>query len=84
MIICIHEYYSIASCVSTDFKILSFKINKQINNRFRDMTRNGTLNDSYIKKKYGKSQAMKIFYMTILLCQLVILEWFFQKLKIEE
>lgn len=56
----IHEYYTIATDTVDDFRKLAFCINRQLRNRLKkDISRNGTLRDGFIKEKYGWSKQMR-------------------------
>ena len=58
-----HEYYCIATDVSADFRNLAFSINKQLRNRLkRNLSRKGTLRNSFIKEKYGQSKQMRFLH----------------------
>ena len=59
----LHQYYSIATESSDDFGSIAFGINRQLRNRLRgDLKRKGTLRNSYIKEKYGKSRQMRFLH----------------------
>lgn len=62
IVVGIHEYYKYATCACSDFRKISFDINKQLYNRLRDMTKEGTIEDAFIKKAYGRSQAIRFLH----------------------
>lgn len=67
MVIGIHQYYQLASLVSKDFREISFKINKHINNRITDISKKGKLENEFLRKKYGKSKAIRYLHGTPIL-----------------
>jgi len=55
----LHNYYRLATRVSEDFPNLAQGLKKQMSNRLRGLTRNGKLERSFIKERYGKSKQLR-------------------------
>lgn len=58
MVIGIHQYYGIATCVNLDCQKISYMLKHFINHKLPTKKRGKILN-SYIKSKYGKSKEMR-------------------------
>ena len=59
----IHNYYEIATHVSEDVRLIAYEINKCMGIRLRhNLKKTGTLKDSYIKEKYGKSKSLRYIF----------------------
>lgn len=55
----IHQYYCLATLVSKDFRKISFKINKRLNNRISGIKKDGSIENQFLKSKYGKSSSLR-------------------------
>lgn len=54
----LHNYYCIATNISLDFSRIAFSTKIQMYNRL-DLKTIGTLNNGYVKQRYGKSKQMR-------------------------
>lgn len=59
-----HKYYSMATLVSRDFAEINYKVvgkisNPNYNNRSINVSRNGSLENDFIRKKYKKSKQLR-------------------------
>jgi len=61
IVIGMHNYYRIATCVNLDFSPIAFAIGKQMKNRLgkQGLSKQGKLEKGYIKNKYGVSGQMR-------------------------
>ncbi|MBP0962243.1 MAG: group II intron reverse transcriptase/maturase [Oscillospiraceae bacterium] len=56
----VHNYYCIATHVNIDFHIIAYDVKKSLYNRLKHrITRKGTITNSYIRSKYGKSKEVR-------------------------
>jgi len=57
IVVGMHNYYQIATCVNLDFSPIAFAVGKQIKNRLgkQGLSKQGKLEKGYIKSKYGGS-----------------------------
>ena len=60
MVIGIHNYYCIATMVSTDCERINWDVQKVMKNRlYSRLKRKGTINEVYLRKQYGKSKQIR-------------------------
>lgn len=61
IVIGMHNYYRIATCVNLDFSPIAFAIGKQMKNRLgkQGLSKQGKLENGYIRGKYGGSSQMR-------------------------
>ena len=56
----VHNYYCIATHVNIDFHVIAYDVKKSLYNRLKHrITRKGTITNSYIRSKYGKSKEVR-------------------------
>lgn len=57
IVVGMHNYYQVATCVNLDFSPIAFAIGKQMKNRLgkQGLSKQGKMENSYIKSKYGSS-----------------------------
>ena len=66
-VIGIHQYYCLATLVSEDFRKISYKINKRLNNRISGLKKDGVLENHFYEKKYGKSSSLRYVRENVIL-----------------
>ena len=61
IVIGMHNYYRVATCVNLDFSPIAFAIGKQMKNRLgkQGLSKQGKLEKGYIKNKYGNSSQIR-------------------------
>ena len=61
IVIGMHNYYRVATCVNLDFSPIAFAIGKQMKNRLgkQGLSKQGKLEKGYIKSKYGNSSQIR-------------------------
>ena len=61
IVIGMHNYYRVATCVNLDFSPIAFAIDKQMKNRLgrQGLSKQGKLEKGYIRSKYGGSSQMR-------------------------
>lgn len=60
MVIGMHNYYRIATHVAFDFRDISYPLYQVTENRLGErLSRKGTVNNQYIKNKYGRSKQLR-------------------------
>lgn len=56
-----------ATLVSEDFRKISYKINKRLNNRISGLKKDGVLENHFYEKKYGKSSSLRYVRENVIL-----------------
>ena len=61
IVIGMHNYYRVATCVNLDFSPIAYAIGKQMKNRLgkQGLSKQGKLEKGYIKSKYGNSSQIR-------------------------
>lgn len=59
LIIGLHNYYRIASCVCLDFEKIGYATGSTKKTRLRGLKREGKIHNSYIRENYGTSKQMR-------------------------
>ena len=61
IVIGMHNYYRVATCVNLDFSPIAYAIGKQMKNRLgrQGLSKQGKLEKGYIRSKYGGSSQMR-------------------------
>ena len=59
MVIGVHNYYGIATCVSIDCMKIHWRISRIVKNFGKKVKKKGEITNRYIKEKYGKSKQIR-------------------------
>ncbi|MFB0921255.1 MAG: group II intron reverse transcriptase/maturase [Oscillospiraceae bacterium] len=61
IVVGMHNYYCVATCVNLDFSAIAYAVGKQMKNRLgrQGLSKQGKLEKGYIKERYGKSQQIR-------------------------